>query len=145
MDLPGTSSSTNSNIVETNTTVNKNKTLKRQNWCEISEMEMIPQELSYDTNDVKEEIQNISEAKENVDSNKKMSKKKILQDITNITEENLYTSTPKKVKKTVKKKESTAENKKPKTENSKNKSGKNIQRKEIQKKSKNTNEQAKSK
>ncbi|KYQ51148.1 Serine/threonine-protein kinase SBK1 [Trachymyrmex zeteki] len=144
MDLPGTSSSTNSNIVETNTTVNKNKTLKRQNWCEISEMEMIPQELSYDTNDVKEEIQNISEAKENVDSNKKMSKKKILQDITNITEENLYTSTPKKVKKTVKKKESTAENKKPKTENSKNKSGKNIQRKEIQKKSKNTNEQAKS-
>jgi len=109
-------------------------------------MEM--QKLSSD--DVKEKIQNISEAnvKENVDSNKKMTKKKILQDITNITnitEENLHTSTPKKIKKTVKKKESTAENKKPKTENSKNKSGKNIHHKEIEKKSKNTKEQAKSK
>ncbi|KYN28254.1 hypothetical protein ALC57_02315 [Trachymyrmex cornetzi] len=145
-DLPGTSSSTNSNIVETNTTVNKNKTLKRQNRFE---MEMIPQKLSPNTDDVKEEIQNILKAnvKENIDSNKKMTKKKILQDITNITnitDENLYTSTPKKAKKTVKKKESTAENKKPKTENSKNKSRKNIQCKEIQKKSKNTKEQAKS-
>ncbi|EGI60995.1 Serine/threonine-protein kinase SBK1 [Acromyrmex echinatior] len=140
-DLPGISSSTNSNIVETNTVVN-NKMLKRQSRCE---MEMISQKLSSDT-DVKKEIQNISEAnvKENVDSNKKMTKKKILQDITNITEENLYTSTPKKVEKTVKKKESTAENKKPKTENSKNKSEKNIQCKEIEKKSKNTKEQAKS-
>ncbi|KAG5311918.1 SBK1 kinase, partial [Pseudoatta argentina] len=138
-DLP--SSSTNSNIVETNIIVN-NKTLKRQSRCEME----ISHKLSSDTDDVKKEIQNISKAnvKENVDPNKKMTKKKILQDITNITEENLHTSTPKKVEKTVKKKESTAENKKPKTENSKNKSEKNIQRKEIEKKSKNTKEQAKS-
>ncbi|KYN35513.1 hypothetical protein ALC56_10070 [Trachymyrmex septentrionalis] len=144
-DLPGTSSSTNSNIIETNTTVNKNKTLKRQSRCD---MEITSQKLSSDTDDVKEEIQKISEAnvKENADSNKKMTKIKILQDITNITnitEKNLHTSTPKKVKKTVKKKESMAENKKPETKNSKNKSEKNIQCKEIQKKSKNTKEQAK--
>ncbi|XP_018405488.1 PREDICTED: serine/threonine-protein kinase DCLK3 [Cyphomyrmex costatus] len=151
MDLPGTSSSTISNIVETNVTLRKNKTLKKQSQFEVSDIEMIPQELSHNIDDIEEEIQNVSEAntKKIINSNKTIIKKEIFQDITNVTERCLQTSTPKKIspkiiKRMEEKKESMVENKKQNTRNSETKSKKNVQHKKIQKGSENTEEQDKS-
>ncbi|XP_011691400.1 PREDICTED: uncharacterized protein DDB_G0286299-like isoform X2 [Wasmannia auropunctata] len=141
MNLPGTSSSTNSeNIVET--TVNKKKRAPRkprQTSKKVEEMIPSLQELSLDIDNAEEEIQKFSNnsAKKNVNSINKILEYRSLQDITNINETGLVqTSTPKReipikktIKKTAKREELTAENKRSKTKNSENKSEKNVQHK----------------
>ncbi|XP_036144983.1 dentin sialophosphoprotein [Monomorium pharaonis] len=128
-ELPETSSNTNNNAIETKITVHKKKraSTKPQQTSKTVE-EMTTQELSCDFDDVKEKIQNLSNAsaKNNVDLIEKTIKQNILQNIINITEENLQTSTPKrkvpKIRKERVKKELMAKNKKSKAETSENKS-----------------------
>lgn len=148
----------NSNVI-TKTTENKKKRVSTKLLQTSKALEeTISQELSRDTENVKEETPNFSKVsikeninidsikkiKENIDSIKKIIEKETAQDIT-VT--NLQTSTPKKeiikpkiIKKTAKKGE-LAENEKPKMKKSENKPEdvkpkKDVQRKERQKISK---------
>lgn len=130
-DLSGTSSNTNSNVVETKTAVKRKRAKKSQTSKTVEEMSS--QELPYDNK--KPQKFPKSNAEEN-DSMKQIIENGTLQSITNITEKDLQTSTPKVTKKTAKKRGSTTENKKPKMKDSENKSKKDVQRKERQKISK---------
>lgn len=120
-DLPGTSSNMNSNVAETKTVINKKKRVLKPRQASKTIKQTISQELSRNIDNVEEETQNFPKAsvEENVDSIKQRTKTKPLQDIINITEKNLRTSTPKRenkiTKKAAKKTESSTENKNPRS------------------------------
>lgn len=141
-DLFATSSNTNGTIAVAKTAVNKKTRAPRKS--QTSE-EIMSQEPPHDTDNIKEETEKFS--KTNAEKNDIMKQTidndtlQNIMNITNVIDEIMQTSTPKKKtpkvpKNTTKKEGSTAKNKTPKAKDSEDKPKRDVQRKEKQKTSK---------